>query len=207
MGSGHTTPTVANTSRQAATQATQPLPRLSSTNLARTMVHDISVDVVIPPLALGSGGTLHKPERKASHENTMQASCIITIWSIEDIQYYTLTFTSATAAEAARSAQPSSRIVNRTNTSAYLAKSHSSRSSSSSGCRSGSNSNLASKAVTPTLQQSEFPPRGPPNKGKGDMATSASIFQKATQLKDAILNSITMPAYGPSNCILLSFNT
>jgi len=49
--------------------------------------------------------------------------------------------------------------------------------------------------VTPTLQQPEFPPRGPPRPGRGDLSSTASIFQKATQLKDAILSSINMPAY------------
>jgi PAS domain S-box-containing protein len=195
MGSGHTTPTAANMSHQTTFQTTESLPRLSSTNLARTIVHDVSVDVVIPPLNLGPGGTLLRSERKAAYDRAMQASCITTIWSIEDTQYYTLTFTSATATEPARSTQPSSRVVNRTNTGAYLDKSRSSGSSSSSGRRSGSNSNPASKVVTPTLQHPEFPPRGPPSKGKGDLANSASIFQKATQLKDAILNSFTMPAY------------
>jgi PAS domain S-box-containing protein len=194
MGSGHTTPTAA-VPYQAATEPAESLPCLSSTNLVRTMVHDVSVDVVIPPLALGPGGTFLTSERKAAYDKAMQASCITTIWSIEDTQYYTLTFTSATAAEPAKSTQPSSRVVNRTNTGAYLDKSRSSGSSSSSGRRSGSNSNSASKVVTPTLQQPEFPPRGPPSKGKGDLASSASVFQKATQLKDAILNSITMPAY------------
>jgi PAS domain S-box-containing protein len=159
------------------------------------MVRDVSVDVVIAPLALCPEGTLQKSEKKAAYENAMQASCIISIWSIEETQYYTLTFTSATGADSARSTQPSSRIVTRTNTGARLDKSRSSGSSSSSGRRSGSSSNSASKAVTPTLQQPEFPPRGPPTRSKGDIGNSASVFQKATQLKDAILNSITMPAY------------
>jgi PAS domain S-box-containing protein len=170
------------------------------------MVRDVSVDVVIAPLALCPEGTLQKSEKKAAYENAMQASCIISIWSIEETQYYTLTFTSATGADSARSTQPSSRIVTRTNTGARLDKSRSSGSSSSSGRRSGSSSNSASKAVTPTLQQPEFPPRGPPTRSKGDIGNSASVFQKATQLKDAILNSITMPAYGMFN-FNLSFPT
>ncbi|KAI4925975.1 uncharacterized protein J4E92_006712 [Alternaria infectoria] len=53
---------------------------------------------------------------------------------------------------------------------------------------------LSSTNLARTMQP-EFPPRGPPTRGKADIANSASIFQKATQLKDAILNSITMPAY------------
>lgn len=199
MGSGHTTPTAANIPYQTNSQPTPPLPPLSSTNLARTTVHDVSVDVVVAPLYVGPDGTLQKCERKAAYKNAMQATCIISIWSIEDTQYYTLTFTSATSVTATNSAQPSSRMVNRTNTGAKLDKSRSSGSSTSSGRRSGSSSNSTSKVVTPTLQQPEFPPRGPPSKNVGDMATSASVFQKATQLKDAILNSITMPAYGMSS--------
>ncbi|KAF2850812.1 putative histidine kinase group protein-like protein [Plenodomus tracheiphilus IPT5] len=189
MGSGHTTPTAARTPQQAMPQ--EDLPRLSSTNLARTTVYDVAVDVVIAPLARAPG---QKPERISAYKHAMQASCIISIWSIEETPYYTLTFTSATATESAQSAKASSRIVNRTNTGAHLDKSRSSGSSSSSGRRSDSNSNTASKVVTPTLQQPEFPPRGPPQRG-GDLTASASIFQKATQLKDAILNSINMPAY------------
>ncbi|KAI4957605.1 hypothetical protein J4E86_004744 [Alternaria arbusti] len=194
MGSGHTTPTAATMPSRGEPKSTKPLPRLSSTNLARTMVRDVSVEVVIAPLSLDPDGTLKKEERKKDYENAMQASCIISIWSIDDNQYYTLTFTSAVAADSAP--PPTSRIVTRTNTGARLDKSRSSgSSSSSSGRRSGSSSNSTSKAVTPTLQQPEFPPRGPPTRGKADIANSASIFQKATQLKDAILNSITMPAY------------
>ncbi|EOD49010.1 putative histidine kinase hhk6p protein [Neofusicoccum parvum UCRNP2] len=39
----------------------------------------------------------------------------------------------------------------------------------------------------------EFPPHGPPSRS-GDQSTP-SLFMKATQMKDAILNSIAMPAY------------
>lgn len=53
----------------------------------------------------------------------------------------------------------------------------------------------ASKIVTPAFQPPEFPPRGPPLKARTDLSMSASIFQKASQMKDAILNSINMPAY------------
>ncbi|RAR08620.1 putative histidine kinase HHK6p [Stemphylium lycopersici] len=195
MGSGHTTPTAANIPCQINSQSAPPLAPLSSTNLARTTVYDVSVDVVVAPLYVGPDGTLQKCERKAAYKDAMQATCIVSIWSIEDAQYYTLTFTSATSVTATKSAQPSSRMVNRTNTGAKLDKSRSSGSSTSSGRRSGSSSNSTSKVVTPTLQQPEFPPRGPPSKNVGDLAISASVFQKATQLKDAILNSITMPAY------------
>ncbi|KAL6711984.1 hypothetical protein ACN47E_003027 [Coniothyrium glycines] len=195
MGSGHTTPTAARTPQQGDPPEAKPLPKLSSTNLARTTVHDVSVDVLIAPLASGPGRIRQQSDRKAAFKSAMQAVCIISVWSIEDTQYYTLTFTSATVAEPAPSARASSRIVNRTNTGTRLDKSRGSGSSSSSGRRSANSSNTSSQAVTPTLQPPDFPPRGPPQKGKHDISTSASIFQKATQLKDAILNSISMPAY------------
>lgn len=193
-GSGHTTPTAGPRAQPANSQSQGKIAPLSSSNLARTTVHDVAVEVVITPLVHGLNGSLHAPERKSSYAHAIQASCIISIWSIEDTQYFTLTFTSATPADP-KHLQPSSRVVNRTSTLPQLNKSRSSGSSSSSGKRSGSNSNPSSKVATPTLQQPEFPPRGPPLKSRGDLSSSASIFQKATQLKDAILNSINMPAY------------
>lgn len=187
-GSGHTTPTAARTPQQAMPPDDQPLPKLSITNLARTMVYDVAVDVVVAPL--------QKPDRSSAYKHAMQVSCIVSIWSIEETPYYTLSFTSANATETTPKA--SSRIVNRSNTGPYLNKSRSSGSSTSSGHRSGSNSNTASKAVTPILQQPEFPPRGPPQR-RGDITASASVFQKVTQLKDAILNSINLPSFALSH--------
>jgi hypothetical protein len=154
------------------------------------------VEVVFAPLTHGSDGSLQTPDRKLMYSNATQASCIISMWSIEDIQYFTLTFTSATPAESSQSTRLSSRIVNRTSTASHINKSRGSGSSTSSGRRSGGSSNAASKVVTPTLQSPAFPPRGPPLRSRGDMSSGASIFQKATQMKDAILNSINMPAYG-----------
>jgi hypothetical protein len=205
-GSGHTTPMAEPRAQRPARSPNQEIfPQLSSSNLARTTVHDVSVEVVIAPLNLSPDGSLHTPERKTTYSKAIQAACIISVWSIEDTQYFTLTFTSATAVEPAQTTRPTSRIVNRTNTIPNPnSKSRSSGSSSSSGRRSGGTSNSNSKVVTPTLQQPEFPPRGPPLKSKGDISSTASIFQKATQLKDAILNSINMPAYGKHDGNMLS---
>jgi PAS domain S-box-containing protein len=86
-------------------------------------------------------------------------------------------------------------LNSRTTTGFNLNKSRgSASSSSSSGQRSGS-SNPNSKVATPVLSPPDFPPRGAPLKAKTDLSISASIFQKASQMKDAILNSISMPAY------------
>ncbi|KAL5121232.1 hypothetical protein ACEQ8H_000700 [Pleosporales sp. CAS-2024a] len=191
-GSGQTTPLAEPRAQHPARSPDQQsYAQLSSTNLSRTTVHDVSIEVVISPLAPFFDDSIHIPQKKSSYSNPMQASCIISLWNIEDTQYFTLTFTSTTPTDM----RPSSRVVNKTNTFPHLNKSRSSGSSSSSSRPSGSSSNSNSKVVTPTLHTPEFPPRGPPIKSKGDMASTASIFQKATQLKDAILNSINMPAY------------
>lgn len=194
-GSGHTTPTAKPRIQRQASDPSEAFSQLSTTNLAKTTVHDATVDVVIAPLVRGPDGALQKPERKMNYSNAIQASCIISTWSIEDTPYFTLTFTSAVATQSAPSSRPSSRVVNRTSATSALNKSRGSGSSSSSGHRSGSTSNSNSKVVTPTLQQPEFPPRGPPLQSRSDLSTTASVFQKATQLKDAILSSINMPAY------------
>lgn len=169
------------------------LPSLSSSNLAKATVADVSVEVVIAPLSRASIGRGQKPEQTAFHHNALQANMIISTWTIEDTQYFTMTFTSASHTEPLKDTRPTSRVVTRTSTGFHLnSRSRGSGSSSSSGQRSNPNS----KTVTPKLQQPEFPPRGPPIKSSHDISSSASIFQKASQMKDAILNSVNMPAYG-----------
>ncbi|KAF2636699.1 putative histidine kinase group protein-like protein [Massarina eburnea CBS 473.64] len=168
------------------------LPRLNSTNLTRTVVRDVTIDVIIMPF--GQNSTQRERCSKTYiYENTLQATLIISLWAIEDTQYYTLTFTSAHGSETPPASRPSSRFVTRTTTSFNMSKSRSSASSSS-GKRSAG-STPASKVASPNFQTLEFPPRGPPLKSKSDLSMTASIFQKASQMKDAILNSISLPAY------------
>ncbi|KAF2627976.1 putative histidine kinase group protein-like protein [Macroventuria anomochaeta] len=194
LGGSSATPIAHSTNDRTTSPTNPPLPPLSSTNLARTTVHDVSVEVVVSPLSRGPSGVVEKKDKKHSQHGAFQATCIISIWRIEDTQYFTLTFTSATSTQSVATARPSSRVVNRTHTGPHLNKSRRSGSSSSSGRRSGSSSTNVSKTVTPTMQQPSFPPRGPPLLAGLDTSTT-SIFQKATQLKDALLNSINMPAY------------
>ncbi|KAF2754205.1 hypothetical protein EJ05DRAFT_494574 [Pseudovirgaria hyperparasitica] len=157
------------------------LPKLTSSNLARTTVHDVSVDVLISQQsAIAKHCSLSTP---------LSSNLIISTWTLDNVQHYTLTFTSA----AASNIQPAtSRTVVKAHT---RPSAHSGSSSASSTKRSkgSSNSNSDSNVSTPTLQSPNFPPYGPPT--KQDHPATASIFQKASQLKDAILNSVNMPAY------------
>lgn len=212
--SGGSTPTGAVANSYSVEKPPKLLPRLSSTNLARTVVRDVSVDVVILPSNRDGTRCVPKSTKSSNDSNALQATLIISIWSIENTQYFTMTFTSARTVESPQSSRPSSRFVTRTATSFNLRKSRSSTSSSSDR-RSGSNSNPASKVASPNTLPVEFPPRGPPLLAKNDVTITASIFQKASQMKDAILNSINMPAYamwkdesfGLPNKALLQFVT
>ena len=141
LESGNTTPTATHPNERSSSPPNPSLPPLSTTNLARTTVHDVSIEVVVSPLSRQAGGIVTKGDKKQPQRAAFQATCIISIWRIEDTQYFTLTFTSATATTTAASARPSARVVNRTHTGPHLGKSRSSGSSSSSGRRSGSSSN------------------------------------------------------------------
>jgi hypothetical protein len=203
--SGGSTPTAAPTidPNWESTPNSSQLPQLSSTNLSRTTVHDVAVEVVIAP-ARGAGDRGTKSDRHALLRNAMSANMIVSVWNLEDVQYYTLTFTSTGQTGGTAATRTSSRVVKRTT---LLHNSQSSASSSSSSKRSATSSSPASKVVTPTFQHPEFPPRGPPLRSNHDLSSSASIFQKASQLKDALLNCINMPAYGllPSRFVLHAF--
>ncbi|KAF1951884.1 hypothetical protein CC80DRAFT_423851 [Byssothecium circinans] len=190
--SGDTTPTASTTTPNSSTPPN--LPRLNSANLTRTVVRNVCVDVIISHCDHNTGHC-ERANKSAIYEEALQATLIISLWSIEDVQYYTLTFTSAHAAPVTPHAScPSRRFITRTATSFDLRKSRSSASSSS-GNLSGQGPNPTSNVASPNFQPMEFPPRGPLLKSKGGLSTTAFIFQKASQMKDAILNSISLPAY------------
>ncbi|KAF2088254.1 putative histidine kinase group protein-like protein, partial [Saccharata proteae CBS 121410] len=199
-GEGTPTPTPDKPDPSPAADKRPSLPRLSHSNLARTTVHDVSVDVLIS-LSPSASDTPKEGPRKdaknakgaknASPKNALQATMIISVWAIEDQQYFTLTFTSARADTSAPSTRPTSRTVVRSSTG--FRHSPGSGSSSSSGRRSNHSSNPGPSVVSPVVSSPHFPPHGPPSLSGNPMAPS--LFTKASQLKDAILNSIKLPAY------------
>jgi PAS domain S-box-containing protein len=136
-------------------------------------------------------------EKEKQCRHPLQANMIISVWTMEDAIYYTLTFTSA-GPETQRNpseTRPSSRTVLRANTSFGKPIGPGSSSSPSGRPRSyiSAGSSVAASPVTsPVFQTPAFPPNGPPARTS---SSTHSVFRKATQLKDAILNSINMPAY------------
>lgn len=184
--SGELTPTNVDEERRASKSKTA---SLSRENLGSTTVTDASVDVII------SQPGVKTPDGKPGQSQVpLQATMIISSWAIEEDEYFTLTFTSASPRAPTTAPKPSSRVVPRSTTS--LGKPYASSNSSSSGRRSmtGSLMSGSSSSVTsPIIHTPTFPPSGPPSSNIS--SSSRSVFQKASQLKDAILNSVSMPAY------------
>ncbi|KAF2187784.1 hypothetical protein K469DRAFT_685659 [Zopfia rhizophila CBS 207.26] len=77
--SGNSTPTATLLVHDQFTIRNSSLPRLSSTNLARTTVHNVAVDVVIAPLARNVTRRRARPEKYALYRDTLQADMIVSV--------------------------------------------------------------------------------------------------------------------------------
>lgn len=130
--------------------------------------------------------------------NHAQAQMIVSVWATEDSQYFTLTFTASSGQSTASSevSKSTTRTVSRHSTSLPSGLSSASSSASSGQPRShhttATNNSVTSNALVTSPRSIDFPPRGPPGKPS---ASSPSIFSKTNRLKDAILNTMNIPAY------------
>lgn len=173
---------------------------------ARTLVHDAVMDVVFSTNRDSRTGLpIMSRSNKLDH---IQSQMICSVWSTgpgEDEQFFTLTFTAArtdssSSSSASTSTKATSRTVSRSatvysNNSAPSGHSSASSSSSRSDMR---RSNAQSPPATAVIQNpatqrmTQFPPRGPPGKSSAD---APSMFTKTNKLKEALLNSMRIPAY------------
>ncbi|KAK5116305.1 hypothetical protein LTR85_009277 [Meristemomyces frigidus] len=196
-----TTPTVHVHRRSTSSGASR---RFSHASGSRTEVHDAVVEVVFStnrdpktglPVAARQDNTAH-----------VQAQMIVSVWATEDSVYYTLTFTasqgdhvSTPGSSSSEGTKTSSRTVSRTPTtySTSLSGGMSSNSSSNSSDhrRSANHSGTPTSGVSSPNSQPlvDFLPRGPP--AKSSAASTPSIFSKTNRLKDALMNSMSIPAY------------
>lgn len=101
------------------------------------------------------------------------------------MHYYALTFPGATSGISFRQT-----VTLRSTSSNGI---QSSVSSSSSRVHSGVSRNPSDNTISPKSQSSHFPLIYP--QPYSDVSSITSVFRKAARLKDAILNSINMPAY------------
>ncbi|KAJ9648550.1 hypothetical protein H2199_001405 [Coniosporium tulheliwenetii] len=195
--SGGSTPTITpQGQRPPHNPRRQSLLRLSSSNLAKTTVHDVKVDVLISPQSDSLFRPVPATDKATLLPEPIAASMIVSTWTLEGKQFFTLTFTSATP-HATANPQPSSRTVLRTSTSFHRSPGSADSSSSSSGRRSGISSAPSTSgalAVTsPLLEPAPRLPHGPAS--RTEAASAPSIFHKASRMKDAVLNSMNMPSY------------
>ena len=184
-----------------------------------TEVHDAAVDIVFSTIRDPLTGLPKPPSELVSeqqlHANShMQSKMIISVWATEEEQYFTLTFTAAAEVEekkgssfsgsASRSgsttdiSKTTSRLVSRRNApmnSGFPSTVSSASESSASDPHGRGHRSRFSPAGTPNMPSPiAFPPRGPPDRSTA--AAAPSIFTKSNRLKDAILNSMNIPAYG-----------
>lgn len=179
---GGSTPKPSNTGPQ----------ELSSSNLNAAVVHDISVDVVLSPTRCAALRSASSPTTVVNSQVT--ANMIISVWYMDGSRYYTLTFT-ASALTSRTSRPPSSRAVTMPRASSHASSPRSASSASSSGrggYRSRESPSSLSNLSSPTFMPSLIP-QGPPS--KSSLASNPSVLQKATKLREALLNSMNLPCY------------
>lgn len=167
--------------------------RHPSPSTSRTIVHDIAVDVVFsterdPETGLPSTSQHEKAAHgmtSLAEKNHVEATMIISVWYLEDAQYFTLSFTAAGNSTPSR-LQKGNRTVTKTGKN-YASGMGSGSSSSSSGLRTHHSSNSASPASGPRL------PNGPAS--RQSQGNTSSMLTKTSRMKDAILNAMPMPTY------------
>ncbi|QIW95271.1 hypothetical protein AMS68_000789 [Peltaster fructicola] len=187
------------------------------TNKRKAEVHDAVVEVVFSTHRDEKSGLPCQRPAAASIKDHVVARMIISVWATEEEQYFTLTFTaplgeqspavstygsisnngSISGSTFINSADVTKRTVSKANSASHgsLASGLSSNSSSeaSGPFRKGRSSRTSTNNTITTPLQVSFPPQGPP--GKKSSTGAPSIFAKNTRLKDAILNSMSFPAY------------
>lgn len=157
---------------------------------SRSPVHDVVVNVVLSSRYIGATKGFPEENRRASEsENQTKAKMIISIWTMEDQRYFTLSFTSPSD-PLLQSTRNRSRNISFTNNSESL--SSASISTPSSPTSTSFCLNCGCSAAIP-LSVSPFPPLGAPS--KSDIASPPSVLQKLTRMKDAIINAMEIPVF------------
>lgn len=192
--------------RRSTSEATPPI----AVSGVRTEVHDAVVQVVFSTRRDPRTGLPLPVSVNTADDEHIHSEMIISIWATEDEQYFTLTFTAAAAAPAGTSGSggtPSEPTKTTSRTVSRAATSYSNSVHSGSGVDSGPSSNSSSRntgvhrhhharskptSVYASPLSMEFPPRGPPTQSAPH---APSLFAKTNRLKQALLNSMSMPAY------------
>lgn len=165
---------------------------LTFDKLDRTIVHDVAVDVVLSQQRCAYPGIKAKSGKKKDLGDMPQvfASMIISVWWSDDMKYYTLTFVGARDVPT----QPGPPKKPTTRTVPIVNKTYNRSASSASSTTSGRHSLSPSPTISsPFAYIPSFPPSAPPS--RSSISSAPSILQKATRLRDALLNAMSLPCY------------
>lgn len=181
--SGETTPTLKS--------EPDPLPEDGMPRIDKAAQSDFAVDVILSPERCVYPEKTRDGRRIGSTPG-IAATMIISSWWTRGEKYYTLTFCSPSPTSCIT--QVKSAAAQATAKPRKSVDSPGSVSSISSGRRSQSSSSTSSSSFsTPSPYIPNFPPSGPAT--KSTRSTSTSILQKATRLRDALLNAVNLPCY------------
>ncbi len=169
----------------------------SSRTRSRALVHDAVINVVLSSQYIGAGSRSSSRSPMSSSSDTQtDAKMIISIWTMENQRYFTLTFTSTSTTTISTNRSHHPRAISRSSTQGTLSPPSMSNPSSPtspsfcSNCGTSQGPILTTHAGTP-LSVSPFPPLGAP--GKSNVALSPSVLQKTSRMKDAIINAMEIP--------------
>lgn len=150
----------------------------------RALVHDAVVNVVISSRYMGVESMfLGISCTPPGAECQIKAKMIISIWTLENQRFFTLTFTTDYIPSSTRRvSRPTSNSHPTSPTSPSFITSYSS-----------SPSSVVHSATGVPLSVSPFPPLGAPS--KSDIASYPSVLQKIARMKDGMINAMEIPVF------------
>ena len=190
--SGESTPIESQFSYTSQNDASD-MPPPTKSGRHKVLSQDTVIDVVITPQHIGgSSQVLDGAHANLINDNQIKAKMIISIWTMENQRFYTLTFT-----DASNVSDPAPRSRARVMTRALNHTPLSSPTSSSPGvCAHCGNSLPSSNLSSPnpaSFMTSPFPPLGAP--GNVNIAAKPPMLHKILKMKDAILNAMDLPVF------------
>ena len=151
------------------------------------MVQDTVVEVMMNVHHEAASSTSSTGSLKHSGSaSPVEAKMIISIWTVENQRYYTLSFTSSQLAPSRPQSRTSHADTSTPRSSPAL----------SIGSRSCSNCGFSPSTFSPTsgpLSSSPFPPLGAPS--QSNIASTPSALQKLMRMKDAMISAMEIPAF------------
>ena len=177
-------------------QSTRIHRKATSTKTKSRVLQDAVVNVVLSSQYIESGNVSSAKSTKSSNSDSqISAKMIVSIWTLDDQRYFTLTFTSSNYPASLSPRYTRSRTASRTTTFSPSSQSHPPSPSTPGSCPTCGytpSSSFSSPSGQPMFV-SPFPPMGPPS--KIDHATSPVAMQRVLRMKNAMVNCVDIPMF------------